>query len=161
MSAIAVLEEDDHLRETLRQALVSMGHTVTCARTIPTCMTLLNDREYDLLITDFFITSGATATPASGASLIIAVRYSGSTPNGLHVDPAMPIIAMSEDVAGDAVGDPLDLCAMLGANETIRKPFEIPMLRRAVQDALYSRFPTASRSKRRKVLCPESRSLLA
>lgn len=136
MPRIVVLEENKSLGEALKDALVGMGHTVDCAQSVPGCLTLLNDNECDLLITDFFMTSKGVATPTSGATVIIAVRYGNATANGLDVDPALPIIAMSGCVPNAAAADPLELCAALGATGTIRKPLQVGDLKRAVDEAL-------------------------
>lgn len=138
MPKIVVLEENKSLGDALKNALVSMGHTVDCAQSVPGCLTLLNDNECDLLITDFFMTSKGDVTPTSGATVIIAVRYCDATANGLNVDPSMPIIAMSDPVSKTALADPLDFCATLGASGTIRKPLQMIELKRVVDKALYA-----------------------
>jgi len=136
MPRIIVLDEDRSRSGFLKDALVSMGHTVDCTQSVPECLTLLNDRDCDLLITDFFTTAKGQLTPVSGATLIIAVRYCEAVPNGLNVDPSMPIIAMSDPVSGAESTDPLDFCAALGASNTIRKPLRIGELQRVIDEAL-------------------------
>ncbi len=136
MSRIVILEEDISISEALVNTLVSMGHTVDCVDSIPGCLTILNDTECDLLITDFFATSRGKVMPISGASVIIAVRFCNSVENGLNCDPALPIIAISERASANAVADPLELCKTLGATGTIQKPVNVSELRRVVDKAL-------------------------
>ena len=136
MAKIIVLEESKSGGEALRNALISMGHTISMVQNVPSCLTLLNDDDFDLLITDFFITSKKMTSPISGATVIIAVRFSDATGNGLDIDSRLPIIAMSERVSDTATLDPLELCSALGATGTIRKPVDIPELRRKVDKAM-------------------------
>lgn len=136
MSRIVILEEDISISEALASTLVSMGHTVNCANSIPGCLTILNDTECDLLIANFFATSHGKVMPTSGASVIIAVRFCNSIKNGINCDPALPIIAISERASVNAIVDPLKLCETLGATGTIQKPVKARELRRVVDKAL-------------------------
>ncbi len=133
MAHVIVLEDDDALADEINHELVCMGHSVRVTTNLIACLTALNDENYDLLVTEFFAQSENGVTHTSGATAIIAIRFSKTKEDGLDVDPQMPIIVLDGQAADET---PLEFCEMLGASATMRLPFIKEEFRKTVNMVL-------------------------
>lgn len=119
MAHIVLLEDDQLLGSAMRDDLAAQGNSVRVTRSVPECLTVLNDEDCDLLITEFFVRAGSAFSKVSGATIVIAIRCAGSVKNGLNVDPDLPIIVL-DGHSRDGIA--LEFCSMLGADITMRLP---------------------------------------
>jgi DNA-binding response OmpR family regulator len=120
MATILVIDDDAPVRAALRRILERAGYTVMVAADGRAGMRLHRERPADLIITDIFMPG------QDGIETIRQLRHEG---------PAVPILAIS---GGDQTGA-VDLgegAALLGASQTLRKPFELAELLAAVGDLL-------------------------
>ena len=133
MPNVILLEDDDMLGNHLSDKLVLMGHDVLRVTSVLDCLTALNENDCDLLITEFFTNPEAGSIRTSGATIVIAVRFSTAAPSGLNVDPDMPIIVIDGQAADE---QPLELCRMLGASSTLRLPADDALMTQAIEEVL-------------------------
>jgi CheY-like chemotaxis protein len=120
MAIILVVDDEAPLLRVLVRYLSGLGHHVLSAGNGADALTLLQDGAVDLLITDI------NMPDVDGIEIIRALSASGRR---------IPAIAMSGGGAIDA-GLLLGSAGLLGAVETLEKPFELSALREAVQKAL-------------------------
>ena len=120
MSSILLIEDDDLFRETLARALAERGYAVTQASDGAEGVKLFRAAPTDLVLTD----------------LVMPNQEGIATVRELHRDfPKLGVIAMSGGLAYDT---PLYLKAAgaLGANRTLRKPFDLPSLLATIEEVL-------------------------
>ncbi|MGE0160527.1 MAG: response regulator [Gemmatimonadales bacterium] len=120
MANILVVDDEAPLLRVLVRFLSGMGHHVLSASNGADALTLLQDEDVDLLLTDINLPQ------VDGIELLrfLATR-----------ERKIPAIAMS----GGGTFDKsllLGSAGLLGALETIEKPFELDALRAAVEKAL-------------------------
>lgn len=119
MNTLSILVADDELetREVLAMFLRSLGHSVTTASGGKDALALVEDRHFDLVITDMLMPD------ADGAEVIYAVRKSFSDAR---------IIAMTG--GGDYLTSELLLriAETLGAHAHLTKPFSKAQLLEAI-----------------------------
>lgn len=115
MTDILLIEDDDLLREHLRDGLIEAGHQVREAESGDQGLAMFEAEPADLVITDLIMDDG------EGVSTIRTLRGACSR---------TPIIAIS--------GNPLylDNSVKLGANLGLLKPFRMGALLDAVRAAL-------------------------
>lgn len=109
---VLVVDDNAGLRETLRELLLSAGYEAETARDGEEAMALHRRRPFQVLLTDIYM-------PLSdGLETIQAFRRDA---------PKMKVIAMSG--GGDvAKGSYLGVASEIGADATLRKPFEFEKL---------------------------------
>ena len=120
MSSILLIEDDELFRVALADALTERGYTVTQAADGEKGVKLFRAAPADLVITD----------------IVMPNKEGIATIEELHRDfPNLGIIAMSGGLAHDA---PLylKLAGALGANRTLKKPFNLPTLLAAIEEVL-------------------------
>jgi DNA-binding NtrC family response regulator len=120
MTTILIVDDDQHIRRTLRALLTRYGHEVLEAADGVVAMEHCRLQVLDLVITDLFMPE------KDGLELLLELRA---------LRPNLPIITMS----GGAATKSLDLLAdtrMLGAVRTVAKPFTIDEMRQAVEAVL-------------------------
>lgn len=115
MAKILVMDDEASIRLLLRTALESAGHKVLEAETGQAGIALYRRESADVVITDIFMPD------LNGLDTIIEL-----TREFLNVK----VIAIS---GGQGESGLLDTAKLLGARQTLRKPFGIPELLRAVQ----------------------------
>jgi CheY-like chemotaxis protein len=117
---ILVVDDDEHVRAVLCDALVHWGCHVDSAGSMLQALTLFAHGDYDLVLTDFRMPGG------DGLDLIAGVR---------HADPSIGVIMLT--------ASPIDLDAQsrrLGFT-VLRKPLHFDGLKLAVSQALALRSP--------------------
>jgi len=112
------MEDDDDLREGLRQALVEHGHAVSAAASGAAGMRVLETLIPDIVVTDIVMEDG------EGISAIVELH---------KIRPELPVIAIS----GNAMY--LEHSLKLGARQALLKPFKIGALMASVEDCLNPR----------------------
>jgi len=120
VAIILVVDDEDSLLRILVRFLSGLGHNVLSATNGSDALTLLEDGGVDLLITDINLPE------VDGIQVLKAARAHGRN---------VPAIAMS----GGGTFDKsllLGSAELLGAVETLEKPFELDDLRAAVERVL-------------------------
>jgi CheY-like chemotaxis protein len=112
---VLVVEDDAELREYLRLALELHEHQVLTAENGRQALAYLNGHAVDAIVTDLFMPE------MDGIETLSALR---------RQFPDMRMIAMS----GRPGFDYLAVARELGVKHTLRKPFEITELLRALKD---------------------------
>jgi CheY-like chemotaxis protein len=116
MSRILLVDDEADVRRALATFLRGMGHDVRTAANGVEAIAALRDST-DLLITDI------NMPDMDGIEMVTTLRETAST---------MPIIAMSGGGLFDK-GMLLDAAEALGADLTLEKPFDLEVLRAAVE----------------------------
>jgi len=116
MSRILLVDDEADVRRALATFLRGMGHDVRTAANGVEAIAALRDSA-DLLITDI------NMPDMDGIEMVTTLREAAST---------MPIIAMSGGGLFDK-GMLLDAAEALGADLTLEKPFDLEVLRAAVE----------------------------
>jgi DNA-binding NtrC family response regulator len=120
VAIILVVDDEEPLLKILVRFLSGLGHNVLGATNGADGLTILEDGGVDLLVTDINLPE------VDGIQLLEAARAQGRN---------LPAIAMS----GGGTFDKsllLGSAELLGAAETLEKPFELHDLRAAVERAL-------------------------
>ena len=120
MARILVIDDEELVRFTLKQALQKAGHEVVEAADGNDGIAVCRQSPVDLIITDIIMPE------KEGIETIVELRRD---------DPDLKIIAIS---SGGRTGttDYLELAQKLGARQVLRKPFGRQELLEAVQDIL-------------------------
>ena len=120
MAHILVIDDEEEIRNILRQILEGQGYTVTEASNGREGLRRFSEKPADLVITDLLMPE------KEGIETIIELR---------HTFPGVKIIAIS---GGGYVGPDkyLEMAKKLGAGKTFAKPFNISDLLKAVQELL-------------------------
>lgn len=116
MASILVIDDEVAIRTLLRAVLESAGHTVSEATNGREGVALYRQQQVDVVITDIYMPE------MNGLDLILEL-----TREFLNVK----VIAISGAQAGNTTK--LDVAKLLGARQTLQKPFSIEMLRSAVE----------------------------
>jgi two-component system response regulator AtoC len=120
MAIILVAEDEESLRKILVRFLSGLGHHVLTAANGADALTLLEEGGVDLLVTDINLPE------VDGIEILKALSARGTT---------VPVIAMSGGGTFDK-GLLLGSSSLLGAVDTLEKPFELDALRASVDRAL-------------------------
>lgn len=120
MALILVIEDDEPLRQLIRNSLVSLGHQVLGAENGRSAIAMFSSTTVDLVITDILLPD------KDGLELIPQFRKSA---------PSIKIIAIS---GGGRLGAKsyLGTAKALGALKTLAKPFSSLELQNAVKEVL-------------------------
>ena len=121
MESILLIDDDEALRGALRLALERAGYSVVVARDGREGLQLFRHLPPDLVITDIVMEG------QEGLETIQVLR---------RETPGVKIIAMS---GGGSRGDRtfLEAARLLGAQQTLDKPFDVPHLLTAVRAVLH------------------------
>jgi DNA-binding NtrC family response regulator len=125
MAIILVVDDEESLLKILVRFLSGLGHKVISTNNGADALTLLEDGGADLLITDVNLPG------TDGIQILRTMSQRGNR---------IPVIAMS----GGGTFDKsllLGSAGLLGALETLEKPFELDVLRQAVERALAASLP--------------------
>ena len=115
VKTVLIVDDEPDIRLILKTLLEMMGHTVLSAENGKEGLTLFEENEPDLVITDLVM------PVMSGLDLIYAIRIGGR---------ATPIIAISG--GGAAAGDILVEAEFAGADTVLAKPFLTSHIRAAI-----------------------------
>ena len=115
MTNILLIDDDEHLRAYLAIGLVKEGHTVTQARSGNEGLRLFEPKVTQMVITDIIMNDG------EGIETIMAFRKQV---------PDIPVIAISGNYLY------LESSKKLGANQIMKKPFQIPELLDCIDQVL-------------------------
>ena len=120
MAIILVVDDEDILLRNISRYLTGLGHHVRTASSGRDAMVLLDEPDIDLLITDI------NMPDVDGIAVLNSLRSR---------EPKPAVIAMS---GGGVLDKELLLASagLLGAAETLDKPFELQDLRQAVERVL-------------------------
>ena len=141
MSRILVIDDEDVIRSLVVEILEAVGHTVTDAENAERALKLLDDAEFDLVVSDVIMPG------LSGLELLELVRARSAS---------LPVIL----VTGAGTYDTLSQALTRGAAGLVTKPFAHTDLQSAVDHAL----ERAKRSRdelRERLLAPTLASALA
>jgi len=108
MARILVIDDEDLVRLTMRQALKKVGHEIVEAENGVVGLTLFGEGGFDLVFCDIIMPK------KEGIQTIIDIR---------KIDRDVPIVAMSGG-GRTRNTDFLEAAATLGANQTMPKPFD-------------------------------------
>ena len=117
---ILVIDDDEEITDSIARLLRSEGHSVTQMNVAGWALEHLESNPCDLVITDIIMFG------TDGIETIQAIR---------RQYPSMPVIAMSGGGFGFQPGG-LKTARMLGANETLEKPFDDHALFETIDRAL-------------------------
>lgn len=118
MAKILIAEDDEQLREMLRQALEKENYEVVGSKNGEEAIRILKQMPVDLLITDIIMPQ------KDGTSLIMDIRKDF---------PDLQVIAISGGARFIDPQNPLHIAKKLGAQITFTKPFKISELLDAVR----------------------------
>ena len=117
MSRILVIDDEDVIRALVVEILETAGHEITGAESAENALALLEDNEFDLVVSDVIMPG------LSGLELLEAVRSRRAS---------LPVVL----VTGAGTYDTLSQALTRGAAGVVTKPFSHADLRAAVADAL-------------------------
>ena len=120
MAKILLIDDDPQILELLQELLTQAGHECVCAENGVHGFRALERGPIDLVVTDLIMPE------AEGIETIMRIRGSGRS---------MPILAISGGIP-KLPGSHLPAAARLGANRTLRKPFELAEFLRIVEELL-------------------------
>lgn len=120
MARILVIDDDAHIRETVRRILEARGHSVHVVEDGADGIDSIAENAPDLVITDVFMPG------QDGIEVLLELR---------KAFPKLKVIVMS---GGDSTGllNLLDDAELLGASATLPKPFQPEELLSAVTRVL-------------------------
>ena len=121
MATILVIDDDSQFLGYLEEILSSEGHTVETANDGKKGLLLINQKKFDLLITDIFMPE------KDGVELLREIRGSKK---------GMKIIGVSGGGKNYDPREALSIAKMLGADKTLNKPFTKRNLLPLVQELL-------------------------
>ena len=104
MSRILVIDDEDVIRMLMFEILESAGHEVVAAATAEMALTLLEDSEFDLVVSDVIMPG------LSGLDLLVAVRAHRAS---------LPVVL----VTGAGTYETLSQALTRGAAGLVTKPF--------------------------------------
>jgi putative two-component system response regulator len=141
MSNVLVIDDEHVIRELVMEILESAGHVVTGADSAERALTLLETKDFDLVVSDVVMPG------LSGLELLEAVRAHTAS---------LPVVL----VTGAGTYDTLSQALTRGAAGLVTKPFAHKDLQAAVADAL-ERAARSREELRERLLAPTLASALA
>jgi putative two-component system response regulator len=141
MSRILVIDDEDVIRGLVMEILETAGHEITGAESAESALALLEDNEFDLVVSDVIMPG------LSGLELLEAVRTRRAS---------LPVVL----VTGAGTYDTLSQALTRGAAGLVTKPFSHADLQAAVADAL-ERAARSREDLKERLLAPTLASALA
>ena len=120
MSRILVIDDEDVIRALVREILETAGHETTGAESVERALALLEDHEFDLVVSDVIMPG------LSGLELLDAVQSRRAS---------LPVVL----ITGAGTYDTLSQALTRGAAGLVTKPFSHAELQAAVADTLARR----------------------
>ena len=121
MADILLVEDSPEVSLTVREILLSAGHTVTAAANGKQALASLKGRAVDLIVSDIWMPE------MDGIALLKEIRGAGNK---------VPVIVISGGAPNAPLTYTAPLASTFGANAVIYKPFEKAELLDAVTAAL-------------------------
>lgn len=121
MAKIVVVDDEQMVRDFLRQMLTREGHRVTLASDGEEALGVVEQVKPDLIITDIIMPN------KDGIQFMtqLSKRY-----------PAIPVIAISGGRRSVSAQFNLDSAELIGAKAVLTKPFTLEQLQQAISSAL-------------------------
>jgi DNA-binding response OmpR family regulator len=119
MSRILVIEDDEHVRDFLVRGLSAVGYAMRSAGGLDEALALIAEGGHDLVLLDLGLPDG------DGFALLERIRSAGSR---------TPVIVLT----GSRFGDRAASCLDGGADDFVRKPFELRELTARIRARLRS-----------------------
>jgi putative two-component system response regulator len=141
LSRILVIDDEDVIRALVMEILETAGHEITGAESAENALALLEDHEFDLVVSDVIMPG------LSGLELLEAVRSRRAS---------LPVVL----VTGAGTYDTLSQALTRGAAGLVTKPFSHAELQAAVADAL-ERSARSREDLKERLLAPTLASALA
>lgn len=129
MSRVLLMEDDRPLALELASALSEAGHEVVIAASASEARSELWHWDFDVLITDMIIRKNGKPVADGGLGLISWVRHTSTVTPSLAY---LPIIAISGEQSGKAMGFLLPTADRIGADIVIEKPVDPQELYRGI-----------------------------
>jgi DNA-binding response OmpR family regulator len=126
MGRVLIIDDEELMRETLRDALESEGHVVAEAADGAQGLAIFDNAPVDVVIVDMLMPD------KEGIETIIDLRKR---------KPKLKIVAMSGGGATNRM-DFLDIARKLGADGALRKPINVGDLLKTVQSLLSTTMPS-------------------
>jgi len=123
MSSVLVVDDEEQVRQLIRETLERAGHQVWEARDGKEALLMFRQNHADLVIMDILMPD------QDGLESIVSLR---------REFPKVKVIAITGGTDKIGILSFLDVAKMLGATRTLQKPFEM----RALLDAVAAEFPT-------------------
>lgn len=120
MKTILVVDDDALMLGVMKDAL-RREYSITCVSNGQEAQDLLTQEKYDLVITDLVMPE------MNGIELLMTLQNN---------DPTQKIIAISGGGGITGRFDYLPVAQLIGANNVLRKPFQVAELRSIVKDLL-------------------------
>jgi CheY-like chemotaxis protein len=121
MAHILLVEDSPEVSMSVREILLSAGHTVEEAPNGNMALAALGGRKFDLVISDIWMPE------MDGIALLKQIRGSGNK---------VPVVVISGGAPNAPLTYTAPLASTFGANVVVYKPFEKEELLKAVADAL-------------------------
>lgn len=121
MAKILVIDDEEFMRDSLRQMLSRSGHSVVVANDGEQGVAMFKSSKPDLVITDMIMPN------KDGIQLIMDI---------FHQNPKQPVIAISGGRRAVTAEFNLNSADLLGVKCVLAKPFTFEQLREAVSTAL-------------------------
>lgn len=124
MASILIIDDDDHVRESVTAVLEQNGHRIEASASLRDARKRLKTGDrYELVLLDIWLTDG------SGLQLLSEL---------VAGHPDRPVIVMSGGGAGQTLERALTLADIGGAADVLIKPFRNADLLNAIEKALSS-----------------------
>jgi two-component system chemotaxis response regulator CheY len=117
MSSVLVVDDEDQVRQLVRETLARAGYQVWEARDGKEALQQYRQQHIDLVVMDILMPE------QDGLESIIALR---------REFPKVKVVAITGSIDKIGILDFLDVAEMLGASRALQKPFEIQALLDAV-----------------------------
>ncbi|MEM6709829.1 MAG: hypothetical protein AAF648_13695 [Pseudomonadota bacterium] len=104
MARLLLLEDDFRLAQQLEELLLRDGHLISIALTLDNAMGLCKHYEFDLIVSDLFLTERGSVTHQGGFSFILRLRDPHAGEDAPPWWKFVPILAISGGVEGASKG---------------------------------------------------------
>jgi DNA-binding response OmpR family regulator len=121
MQNILIVDDEENIRNILKEFLELAGFEVMCAENGFDALNKATENEYDLVITDLVMPD------RNGLELILDIK---------KLSPRPKIIAMSGGGGIRGRYDYLEISEIVGAEKILRKPFSMEQVQGMVRDML-------------------------
>jgi len=128
---ILIVDDDHDVRRMLHRGLAIMGHQVLVAENGTVALSLLGEREVDLVLTDLFMPE------MDGFEFLKELRRHNTS---------LPAIALSGGGQGMSGDFFLKIASKLGVHCTLQKPFSLTEVSMAIESCMLQRLETTEQA---------------
>ncbi len=121
---VLVIDDEENHADIVSRVIAKAGHRVDVARNVEEALVEIENRDYDLVITDIFMAG------MGGLAGIEIIR---------QLQPAVMIIAMSAGYSDMSAAEALEKARDIGADAVLPKPFRLADLFITVSSLLEDR----------------------